>query len=94
MHIVKHPDFSQNLDEILDFIANDSLDEAIRFNQELEEKLHNITYAYMYRKSYFYKDKNVRDLIFKGYVVPYLVDVKSEQLVILDIFKYVDKKIT
>ncbi len=92
MYIVKHPNFSKNLDEVLDFIAIDSLNQALIFNQELEEKLHNITYAYMYRKSYFYKGENVRDLVFKGYVIPYLVDDERERLVVLDIFKYIDKK--
>ncbi len=92
MQIVKHPDFGKSLDEILDFIADDSLNQAIIFNQDLEEKLHNITYSYMYRKSYFYDDENVRDMIFKGYVIPYFVDKEREKIVILDIFKYIDKK--
>ena len=92
MQIVKHPDFGKNLEEILDFIADDSLNQAIIFNQDLEKKLQNIIYPHMYRKSHFYDDENVRDMIFKGYVIPYLVDERREKIVILEIFKYIDKK--
>ena len=92
MKIVKHPDFGKSLDGILDFIAEDSLNQAIMFNQDLEEKLQNITYPFMYRQSCFYDDENVRDMIFKGYVIPYFIDKVQEKIVILDIFKYIDKK--
>ena len=93
MKIVRDPLFDQYLADILDFIATDSLENALTFLDELEEKINQIHYPYMYRKSYFYSDEKVRDLIFKGYVVPYLVDKERNQLVILDIFKYIDKKV-
>lgn len=45
---------------------------------------------YKFRQSLYSEDENVRDLIFKGYTVPYLIDKNKEAVVILKIFKYVD----
>lgn len=46
---------------------------------------------YKYRKSFYYDDINVRDMIFKGYTIPYLIDEKNNKIVLLDIFKWIDK---
>jgi len=48
---------------------------------------------YKYRKSYYYDDENIRDFIFKGYTIPYLIDKQKDLLVVLDIFKYKYRKI-
>lgn len=52
MHIRKSYRFNDELEEILEFIAQDSLNKALNFLDELEEKLQNIkTMPYMYRQS-------------------------------------------
>jgi len=43
---------------------------------------------YRFRQSQYYENPNVRDLIFKGYTIPYLIDNDNEKLVVLDIFKW------
>jgi len=40
---------------------------------------------YKFRKSIHFNDENIRDLVFKGYTVPYLVD--DEVIVVLGIVK-------
>jgi len=50
------------------------------------------TFPYKYRQSYYYNDPQIRDLIFKGYTIPYLIDEKRDVIVILDIFKWIEKK--
>jgi hypothetical protein len=41
---------------------------------------------FKFRKSLYHIDENIRDLIYKGYCIPYLVEDKK--IVILNIFKY------
>ena len=44
------------------------------------------TFAYRFRKNqYFHKD-NIRDLIFKGYVIPFIIE--DDTIKILSIYKH------
>jgi hypothetical protein len=38
-----------------------------------------------------YDNENIRDLIFKGYTIPYMVDSENNKIIILDIFKWRDR---
>lgn len=40
------------------------------------------------RKSIYFDDENIRDLIFKGYVIPYKIDIDKKQITIIGINKY------
>jgi plasmid stabilization system protein ParE len=92
MQIVFKKTFSKTLDNILDYIAKDSLKKSINFNKQLCKKISNIPYMpYKYRKSFYYNSNDIRDLIFKGYTIPYLIDNDNDRIVILDIFKWVDR---
>ncbi|MCT7508623.1 type II toxin-antitoxin system RelE/ParE family toxin [Aliarcobacter cryaerophilus] len=92
MQIIRDKVYINNLDTIIDFIAQDSLNKAINFLNELDHKIHNLTtMPYKFRSSYYYNNENVRDLIFKGYTIPYLVNSKNNTIVILDIFKWVNR---
>lgn len=48
---------------------------------------------FKYRKSIYFNDNNIRDLIFKGYVVPYKIDTVKNQIIIIGINKYMEKLI-
>ena len=48
---------------------------------------------FKYRKSIYFNDNNIRDLIFKGYVVPYKIDTAKNQIIIIGINKYMEKLI-
>ena len=92
MEILKDKIFEESLMGILRYIARDGKNKAKKFNQDLGKSLLGISYPYMYRKSFFYENENIRDFVFKGYVIPYLVE-NDNLIVLLDIFKYRDKKI-
>ncbi len=78
--------FIIDLQEITTFIAVDSLDRAMNFEQELKEKMKIITTnPYAFRKSVNFNDEDIRDFIFKGYTIPYLV--KKDTILILGIYK-------
>lgn len=92
MEIIKRDNFSLALDNILDYIARDGVNYALRFNRKLEKAINNIpNFPYKSRKSFYYDDEDVRDYIFKGYTIPYLIDNDENQIVLLDIFKWVNK---
>ncbi|EAH7533979.1 TPA: type II toxin-antitoxin system RelE/ParE family toxin, partial [Campylobacter jejuni] len=42
---------------------------------------------YKNRKSLSFDNENIRDLIFKGYIIPYLIDKSKNEIVILGIYK-------
>ena len=92
MTIQYNPNFRQNLVSIWRFIARDSVGRANSFKNKLKEKIANLSSApYKFRQSLYYDDKNIRDLIFKGYTIPYLIDFNNKKIVILDIFKWIKK---
>lgn len=85
MQIIKSDRFNNELETILDFIAQDSLNEALRFQDELTHAVQNLKdFPYMYRKSKKANNKNIRDMIYKKYVIPYRVT--ENEILILGIF--------
>ena len=81
--------FSSSLKEILRFIASDSKSRAFTFNSGLFTCINNIpNMPYKYRKSLYHEDEQIRDCIFKGYTIPYIVDEEKKTIVVLDIFKW------
>lgn len=92
MTIIEDAKFISNLKDILAFISKDGKEKARRFNYELHKKISNIPVSpYKYRKSYYFEDTSVRDMIFKGYTILYLIDEDKDVIVILEIFKWIDR---
>ncbi len=89
MNIIKDEIFTKNLKDILRFISQDSKIRASKFNRELFKKIDGVAkMPFKYRKSPYYTDERVRDLIFRGYTIPYFIDSDNSSIVILDIFKW------
>jgi len=75
MIIKKSKKFENSLESIVLYIAKDSKNRALSFQRKLNKILNNLSHMpYKYRKSYYYNDDNIRDLIYKGYTIPYMVD--------------------
>ena len=86
MQIVQSERFISELNQISDFIAQDSVDRATNFQSELLEHLKTISeQPYSCRKSQNFDDEKVRDFIFKKYVVPYFVG--ESEILLLGIYK-------
>jgi len=89
MTLHKSESFARKLSDILTFISKDSKANAKNFKNELQESLGSIPYMpYKYRKSIYFEDDNIRDFIFKGYCIPYHVDEKSDQVILLSMIKW------
>ncbi|OHD85770.1 MAG: hypothetical protein A3I60_02405 [Sulfuricurvum sp. RIFCSPLOWO2_02_FULL_43_45] len=87
MTVIKSPRFEEEIEIIIDFISDDSPRRALRFYDELLYKLEAIpSNPYRFRKRPKINDKNIRELIFKGYTVPFYIDTAHDVIVILGIF--------
>ena len=77
----------QDLDNIYNFILkNDSKIKAIRFIRELQNAIISLEYMpNRYRKSIYIEQENVRDMIVKGYTIPYFID--EDSVYILAVFR-------
>lgn len=88
MKITYSKRFLNEIDIIIDFIANDSLYMADLFYENLIYKLESLSnMPYKFRQSSKFNDENIRDLIYKGYVIPYKIDEQNSNIIILGIYK-------
>ncbi len=92
MTVITDEPFDQNLKKIVRFIAIDSQNRARAFHISLRKGLESLdNFPFKYRQSIHYDDPNIRDFIFKGYTIPYLVDEPQDRIVVLDIFKWTER---
>jgi hypothetical protein len=57
----------------------------LEFFNDVNSKIQNIPQnPYAYRKKD--KDENLRELIFKGYTIPFEIDIPNQKIIILGIF--------
>ena len=65
MQIIRDISYLQKLQSIMEFIAQDSVNQAIKFQVELDEIIDDISnMTFKYRKSIYFNDNNIRDLIY------------------------------
>ncbi len=89
MRIIKSKTFNAQLVSALGFIAQNHPLNAKAFKKELDAKITDLPhFPFKFRESEYYDDENARDLIFKGYTIPYYVDGVGDTIIILKIFKY------
>ncbi len=87
MRIINNPDFSKELKDILKYISNDKPTASIKFKKELKENIKNtLNNPYMYPPSYYFNDKDVRDMTYKKYTVIYQVNLDRNTIEVMKIF--------
>ena len=82
--------FWRDLDEIVGFIELDSRWQAEKFADSVEAACAGLDFMpYKFRKSLKFDDENVRDFVFKGYVLPYRVETlgNGTNVYVLGIYK-------
>lgn len=78
--------FNKGLDDIVSFISLDSSQRALKFQNELMEKIYALEFMpKKCRKSTLSDDENIRDLIFKGYVIVF--QIQNDTIKVLYIYK-------
>lgn len=79
--------FNKDLKKILDFISKDSKIKAVQFAKGLNDRILKTAFMpYSFRKNSALSDECVRDLIYKGYVIPFSINDKF--IDILGIYKH------
>ena len=87
MTIEKSIRFDDELQIISLFIALDNPNRALDFLDDITLKIEDILHnPFSHRKRDSSKDKYTRELIFKGYTVPYYIDTTKDKIIILGIF--------
>ncbi|MCI6339999.1 type II toxin-antitoxin system RelE/ParE family toxin [Campylobacter sp.] len=78
--------FNKGLDDIVSFISLDSSQRALRFQNELMEKIYSLDFMpKRCRKSTLANDESIRDLIFKGYIIVF--KIQNDTIKVLYIYK-------
>lgn len=89
MKIIFKESFVLRLENQVDYIAADSPTRARKFKTELLNRIKKIpSNPTQNRKSVYFEDTNIRDLIFKGYVIVYRITETSIE--IFGLVKYQD----
>ena len=84
MVIIYSPKFTASLGRILDFISLDSKAMANEFAKKLKAHIKSLKFMpYRCRKNAILGDENVRDLVFKGYVITYRINEKSIEVLLI-----------
>ncbi len=84
MKIVRSKKYTRSLQEALSFIARDSRQRALNFKRELDVHINNLdNMPFKFRRSIYFEDENIRDLIFKGYTVVYKVEEEKQIITII-----------
>ncbi len=70
--------FSLKLADQVDFIAKDKPFAARKFKKDILIALKDLNaLPYRQRKSIYFEDENIRDLIFKGYTIVYRINPRK-----------------
>ena len=81
--------FKNSLNSQVRYIAKDKPSAARIFKNDLLNKIRNISQMpYSHRKSIFFEDKEIRDLVFKGYVIVFRINKPKEIIEVFGFAKY------
>ncbi|MDF1877693.1 type II toxin-antitoxin system RelE/ParE family toxin [Sulfurimonas sp. SAG-AH-194-L11] len=79
--------FDEELSAIVDFIALDNPRRALEFFDKLIFKIKDIPHnPYIHRQRKSSHSENTRELIYKGYTIPFYIDSDAQKVIILGIF--------
>lgn len=82
--------FAVKLAQQVEFIATDKPEAAHKFKTEILLEIQKVSkMPYSCRKSIYFKDKDIRDLVYKGYVIVYRVKPNEN---CIEIFGFVHKQ--
>lgn len=84
--------FKTKLIHQIDFIAQDKPAAAQKFKDDVITQIQRlISMPFSNRKSIFFNNENIRDLVFKGYVIVYKIDEKEDEIIVFGFGKYQQK---
>ncbi|HCX99929.1 MAG TPA: type II toxin-antitoxin system RelE/ParE family toxin [Bacteroidales bacterium] len=87
MKVLFKESFLKRLENQIEYISSDSPKRARKFKNDLLNRIKEIAEnPYRCRKSIYFEDSNIRDLIFKGYTVVFRIN--ANQIEVFGFVKY------
>jgi len=87
MQIFKLRRFKNQLIAILRYIAKDKITASEKFYTDLNKTIEEIpNFPFKHRRSIYFDDDNIRDMIFKEYTIIYRINVKKDLIEVIQIF--------
>jgi len=81
--------FKDKLSDQVEFIANDKPSAARKFKSEIISRIKDIPQMpYKNRKSIFFDREDIRELIYKGYIVVYKINDEENTIEVFGLTKY------
>jgi plasmid stabilization system protein ParE len=82
-------EFNYDLKDIVEFISRDKPLAARKFKIEVVKSIKkDLKQPFLFKKSIYFDDENIRDYVFKGYTVVFKVDIALETVVVVAILKH------
>jgi len=87
MRIIRTEKYQKELLVILKYIAKDKITASRKFKQDLNIQINEIpNFPYKYKPSFYFDNKNIRDMTFKKYTINYEIDLNKNTIFLLSIF--------
>ena len=81
--------FGDKLNDQVDYIAQDKPGAARKFKSAVLRRIKEIPkMPYGNRKSIFFDRDDIRDLVYKGYIIVYKIDDRNERIDVFGFTKY------
>ena len=89
MRIDIQDSFSEKLGEVVDFISNDKPKAARKFKADIQKKIKALPeFPFQCKKSIYFENDSIRDMVFKGYTVVYKVDLEHKLILVFGLIKH------
>ncbi|MCD4790124.1 MAG: type II toxin-antitoxin system RelE/ParE family toxin [Bacteroidales bacterium] len=86
--------FHKRLSRQIEYIAQDSPVRAKKFKNDILSQIKKIyPMPYKHRKSIYFEDDDIRDLIFKGYTIVYRINKEENVIEVFGFVKYQKKPV-
>lgn len=83
--------FRKKLSHQIQYISQDKPKAARNFKNDLFQEIKKIPHSpYSYRKSIFFENDQIRDLIFKGYIITFRINTTYAVIEVFGFYKYED----
>ena len=87
MKIIESQQFKDELRTIAFYIRQDKLSASLSFVKGLKKKINLLTdFPYQSKKSIYFEDDAIRDMVYMGYTIVYEVNKEKDTLEVLSIF--------
>ena len=88
MRIVRSKKYTLTLKDLMKYISLDSKNRAVSFKNEIDKQINSLVdMPYKCRKSIYFNDESIRDLIYKGYTIVYKIDELKKTITVIGMKK-------